>query len=95
MAQPIAGGARLRQPFRVNPPIGAAGVPSSSGVGDHLVARAPVLKPPRSARDLTPFVLLAMILIPSLVVLCLAIADPGAAPPRPVVSTAVTATPGH
>lgn len=74
-------------------PIGAAGAPTSRGVGDHLAARAPVSKPTPSARDLTPFVFLAMILIPSLVVLGLVIADPGAASPRPVVSTAVTATP--
>jgi biopolymer transport protein ExbD len=35
-------------------------------------------RPRRSGRDLTPFIFLAMILIPALIVAALAIADPGA-----------------
>lgn len=74
-------------------PAGAAGQPS--GVIGHPTARASASEPARSFRDLTPVLLLAMILIPSLVVLCLAIADPGAAPAtQPAASTAVSATPG-
>ena len=38
--------------------------------------------PRRSVRDLTPFIFLAMILIPTLMVVALAIADPGS--PRDV-----------
>ena len=50
--------------------------------------------PPRSMRHLTPLIFLAMILIPSLIILCLAIADPGVAPPSPDAPRVVTATPG-
>ena len=56
--------------------------------------RSAATKRPRSLRDLTPFVFLAMILIPSLIVLCLAIADPGAKPAGPSARPAVAVAPG-
>ena len=75
-------------------PIGAAGRSLSGGVGDHLADRPPVSKRKRSVRNLTPFVFLAMILIPSLIVLCLAIADPGAKSPGSGAGPAVAVAPG-
>ena len=56
------------------------------------IARSRHSGPRRSSRDLTPFIFLAMILIPSLIVLALAVADPGSAPVEP--PQAVTAAPG-
>ena len=73
-------------------PVGVEGRPSPAGKGDQLDARTP--KRTRSARELTPFVFLAMILIPSMVVLCLAIADPGAKSAGPTATPAVSVVPG-
>ena len=75
-------------------PVGAAARPSSAQTGDHLVARPPTSQRTRSIRELTPFVFLAMILIPSLIVLGLAIADPGAKSTDPSGVPVATATPG-
>ena len=62
--------------------------------GEQDEAREPTAKQARSLRELTPFVVLAMILIPSLIVLCLAIADPGAKSSGPDAGPAVAVAPG-
>ena len=73
--------------------LGAAGRPSRSATFHRISARRPS-GPRRSMRDLTPFIFLAMILIPSLIVLCLAIADPGASPPELDAPHTTTVAPG-
>ena len=79
----------------VSAPHGPGGAGRSSNLDGHGSGGSKrAFSPPRSMRDLTPLIFLAMILIPSLIILCLAIADPGVAPPSPDAPRVVTATPG-
>lgn len=75
------------------PRIGSASRPSAAAAVEQLAARRPS-GPARSVRDLTPFIFLAMILIPSLIILGLAIADPGVPQTGIDAPQAVTAAPG-
>ncbi len=79
----------------LNAPYGPGGEERSSDLDSHGGGGSKrSFNPRRSMRDLTPLIFLAMILIPSLIILCLAIADPGVAPPSPDAPRVITATPG-
>ena len=75
------------------PRLGSAARSSAVAAAGRVAARRPS-RPARSMRDLTPFILLAMILIPSLIILGLAIADPGVPQTGIDAPQAVTAAPG-
>ncbi|MCB1028565.1 MAG: hypothetical protein R2704_01860 [Microthrixaceae bacterium] len=75
------------------PRLGATGRQAAAATFERIARHRPS-GPNRSVRDLTPLIFLAMILIPSLIVLGLAIADPGSAPVEPRIPQAVTAAPG-
>ncbi len=75
-------------------PLGAAKRPPTVGTADRAEVHRSRTGPSRTMRDLTPFLFLAMILIPSLIILALAIADPGATPSSPEAPEAITAIAG-